>query len=251
MEQDFYAEYYEIEGRHWWFAGRRAVLTTLLERELPRAGDGERRILDVGCGTGAMLATLRRFGRAEGVDAEPLAVAFCHRRGETDVAAFDGSTLPRPDASLDVVCAFDVLEHIADDGAMLREMRRVLRPGGLLALTVPGHPVLWGAQDEISHHERRYRRGELERVVREAGFQLRRLTPFNTLLFPPIAAIRLLRRVIPARGELKSDFTLTSPGRIDRLLARFFAAEAALLRRRDLPFGVSFALLARRPEDAR
>lgn len=245
MERDFYREYFAVEDRHWWFIGRRRILLDVLERRLGPA-PGRHAILDVGSGTGTMIEHLSRFGDVRGVDFDPEAIRFCRERGVQAVERIEGDRLPFADGSFDVVTSFDVLEHIEDDGAMLAEMHRVLRPGGTLLLAVPALPFLWGPQDEISHHHRRYRHAELGAAVTAAGFRLERLTYFNTLLFPPIAAVRVLG-LNRGSGEAQSDFRLVPGARVNRLLARLFGAEARLLRRRDLPIGVSLLALAERP----
>ncbi|HEX8054580.1 MAG TPA: class I SAM-dependent methyltransferase [Thermoleophilaceae bacterium] len=242
MDTTFYSEYYEIEDRHWWFVGRREVLMRVLADHLEPGRD--RRILDVGCGTGTMLAHLGRFGTAQGVDASEEAVAFCHQRGLDDVGLLDDGPLPFGDDTFDLVTAFDVIEHVDDDLGLLRDFRRVVAPGGHVMVSVPAYRFLWGPQDEISHHKRRYVRRELTARFEEAGLTVLRSTYFNTLLFPPIAAIRVLRPAKPAE-ELESDFTLTKPGRVNSLLGRVFASEARLVGRTDLPFGVSILALAR------
>ncbi|UGS37863.1 class I SAM-dependent methyltransferase [Capillimicrobium parvum] len=248
MEERFYAEYFEIEDRHWWFLGRRRIILSELARALAPAPGGTRRLLDVGCGTGTMVRELGRFGRAEGLDADPQAVAFCAKRGLTSVARLEGGRLPHEDASLDVVSAFDVLEHLDDDAGMAAEMRRVLRPGGTAIVTVPAYRWMWGPQDEISHHRRRYVRRELVALLRGAGLDVRRATYFNTLLFGPIAAVRVLRRD-RGGGELRSDFELGSP-RMNRLLAGAFGSEEALLRRGvSFPFGVSILAIGQAGAD--
>jgi SAM-dependent methyltransferase len=249
MREDFYAEYFGVEDRHWWFIGRRRIILALLGERLPAvSADKTRRILDLGCGTGTMLAHLRQFGEVEGFDADERAIDFCRERGEDRVRLLESTELPAPDASFDVVTALDVLEHIADDNRALREIARVLRPGGLLLATVPAHRWMWGAQDEISHHFRRYSAAEMRGRVQGAGLDLERLTYFNALLFPPIAAVRLARRAMPLRGEPRSDFEMTREGPVNRLLATLFSSEARWLRGRDLPFGVSLLALASLPE---
>ena len=246
METDFYAEYYEIEDRHWWFIGRREILLRVLADRMD--GAAHREILDYGCGTGTMLGHLTRFGHARGVDADAAAVEFCRRRGVADVQHVPPGPLPFADATFDLVTALDVIEHIVDDRAALAELQRVLKPGGTLLVAVPAMPFLWGPQDEISHHERRYVARQLRERLSTAGLEIRRQTFFNTLLFLPIAAVRLLRPYRPGEGELRSDFTLTDPDSVaNRVLARIFAAEAPLVARRDLPFGVSLLAVAEKP----
>jgi SAM-dependent methyltransferase len=244
MEHAYYAEYRTIEERHWWFIGRRTVLLRVLGRCLNGAG-GERRILDVGCGTGAMLQQLAAFGTVDGLDADETAVRFCRERGLARVELLSSDRLPKESGSFDLVTALDVLEHVDDDRSLLLEVARVLRPDGAFLLTVPAYEALWGPQDEVSHHRRRYRAGQVRERVEGAGLRVVKLSYFNTLLFPPIAAVRLLRPRLPGKPrELQSDFTMTKPGRVNDLLARVFAAEAALVERWNLPFGVSILALA-------
>ena len=192
-----------------------------------------------------MLEELRQLGEVVGVDSEPAAVAFCHRRGDRAVELASGNELPFPDASFDVVTMLDVIEHIEREQEMLAEVRRVLAPSGLVLLTVPAYTWMWGRQDEISHHVRRYTRRRLLDSLSRAGFRTWRASYFNTLLLPPIAAIRIARRLLPSKEEeLHSDFELNQPGRLNSALARLFGWEARLLRRLDLPFGVSVLAVA-------
>jgi SAM-dependent methyltransferase len=245
MDQDFYREYYELEDRHWWFVGRREVFLRVLDRHFGPRTSAAGRVLDVGCGTGTMLGHLSRYGTVQGVDASEEAVRFCRERGVEGVVQADGVPLPFDSASFDLVTALDVIEHADADVELLAELRRVARPGGTLLVSVPAYRFLWGPQDEISHHKRRYTARLLRLRIADAGWTLERLSYFNTLLFPPIAAVRLLRR---DRGDdpPRSDFELTKPGRLNALLARTFSLEAPLVERFDLPFGVSILALARR-----
>ena len=146
---------------HWWFVGRRKIIESFIERvclalkskvpvrEAPH-------ILDVGCGTGANLEMLAQFGNAEGVDVSAEALEFCRARGLRQVKQGAAEALPYGDHSFDLVTGLDVVEHLDDDVAGLKEMRRVLRDGGRAVLFVPAFMFLWGVQDDISHHRRRY-----------------------------------------------------------------------------------------------
>jgi SAM-dependent methyltransferase len=248
MHKEFYAEYYDIEDKHWWFVGRRHVLLAILDSYL-KPGRTRRvpgRILDVGCGTGTMLSYLSRYGRAQGIDADEEAVRFCLERGVRNVQQVTSSILPFEDNIFELVTMLDVLEHIDDDAAMLRELHRVLRPSGMLLVSVPAYQFLWGPQDEISNHKRRYVARTLRGRLVEAGFRVRRLSYFNTFLFPVITAIRLLRPYRPGSPNLKSDFTMTRPGPANKLLGRLFGLEAPIVRRLNLPFGVSILALAQK-----
>ena len=246
MDPRLYEDYARIQGEHWWFLGRRRIIGGILGRHLEGDRGSGRRILDVGCGTGGMLAELRRFGTVEGVDTEPAAVELCHRRGELAVRLAPENELPYPDGSFELVTLLDVIEHAKDDQTLLAEVGRVLVPGGLALVSVPAYMWMWDQQDELAHHYRRYTRPRLLASLALAGFEPVRATYFNTILFPPVAAVRLARRLRPRPAEPGSDFDLTRPGRTNTLLARVFGSEALWLARANLPFGVSVVALVRR-----
>jgi SAM-dependent methyltransferase len=241
---------YEIEAQlertHWWFQGRRRILDRLLARLDPPLPPGAR-ALDVGCGTGAngpVLAAHCAF--AAGIDASPVPLGLrgTDERGHSARLRGDAGRLPFADHSFDLVVALDVLEHLDDDAAAARELWRVLRPGGVVVIFVPALRLLWGLQDDVSHHRRRYHRGELRAVVAGAGFEVKRLTFFNSFLFPPILAARLWMRLRPP-ATLKSENEVGGPV-TNRILGAVFGAEAPLLDRVNFPVGVSLACLARR-----
>ena len=248
MRPEFYEEYNRIENTHWWFLGRRRIFLRHLGRYLaPRE---TALILDVGCGTGTTLGYLSPYGRGVGVDIEWSALEYTRRRGVRRVVQSAASNLAFGDDTFDLICALDILEHVDDDSRALRECYRTCKPGGLVLITVPAYRFLWGRQDEISRHRRRYVASDLRQRAAEAGFSIRRLTYFNTLLFPIIAGIRLFRQWRgPRPGEtLRSDFSMTQPGIINDLLAAIFAGESLLLRYLDLPFGVSVLCIAEKQD---
>jgi len=162
MQQHTYSIMYEVEGKHWWFAGRRRIIEGFVEQAIADMGKLKPRILDVGCGTGANLQMLSQFGAAEGVDVSTEALDFCRARGLARVKQGAAESLPFEDASFDLVTGLDVVEHLDDDIVGLSEMRRVLRPDGRAVLFVPAFMFLWGVQDDISHHRRRYTLPELK-----------------------------------------------------------------------------------------
>jgi SAM-dependent methyltransferase len=231
VESSLYDEYVRIEDTHWWFRGRRKIIATVAQ-------------------------ALMEFGSVTACDIDVRCAASVARRPGMSFAYGTAEAIPFADGSFDLVTAFDVLEHLDDDVRALREMARVVRPAGLIALTVPAYSWMWGRQDEISHHRRRYTGRALRQAITAAGLKPRRLTGFNTILFPGIAAIRIGRRVAErlAGGRQKtdpaglpSDFSMTKPGPLNDLLAITFSAEAAALAVVDLPIGVSFLAIAERP----
>ena len=169
MQSHHYPILYQVEERHWWYVGRRRIIRSLVEKICATLNKPNPRILDVGCGTGANLKMLADYGRAEGVDISPQAVDFCRERGLDSVKLGAAEQLPYENDSFELVTALDVIEHLDDDVAGLREMRRVLRRDGRLLLFVPAFMFLWGVQDDVSNHRRRYTLPSLLRAVEEAG----------------------------------------------------------------------------------
>lgn len=265
MDPSLYHRFFEVEDRHWWFVGRRAVVGTLMGQALGEPGQGqpppERRILDIGCGTGGMMPLLSQFGSVAGIDSEPLALDYCRRRGFHDVHLQEGF---KPPAPYDVITLFDVLEHVPDEAGFLDWIRGLLRPDGRLVLTVPAFPFLWSRHDELNHHQRRYRRGTLRTALERGGFAIDRLTYFNCWLFPAAMVTRLLdqRSHHPARRsndpDARSHSAAEDPARVaeeimkplrigpmNPVLTSIFSSERALLAGFDLPFGVSLGAVAR------
>jgi SAM-dependent methyltransferase len=243
MQQHTYSIMNQIEGTHWWFVGRRRIIKSFVERICAALECEHPRILDIGCGTGANLEMLARCGETEGVDVSAEALAFCRERGLQNVRHGEAEHLPYEDGSFDLVTALDVVEHLDDDVAGLGEMRRVLRPAGRALLFVPAFMFLWGVQDDISHHRRRYTRAGLKRVVRAAGFEVESATYANITFFAPILLGRLLLRATGFRPASENNINV---GALNGLLGRILGAESSILRHTNLPFGVSVICVARR-----
>jgi SAM-dependent methyltransferase len=246
-----YARMYEAEETQWWYAGMRAISLSLLGAEWRDGGGGgkaeDRRILDAGCGTGNNLAHFRRFGRTVGIDLSADALRLGRSRG---VAAARGDllSLPFADRSFDAVTSFDVIYHrwVADDRVAVREMVRVLRPGGLFLLRVPALKMLWGAHDEAVLSRHRYTRGEVRQLLEGEGLEVVRLTYANSLLFPVIAVRRTLDRLLGRHG---SDVGFL-PAPMEWTFRNLLGLESRLVRRLSLPIGASVFALARKPRTA-
>jgi len=233
---------FSVEQAHWWYTGRRKILAGFVEEICRQVNDRRPRILDVGCGTGANLLMLSQYGDAEGVDISEDALSFCRERGLDKVRLAAGEQLPYEDGTFDLVTAFDVVEHMDDDLAGLREMRRVLRPGGRALLFVPTFMFLWGLQDDVSNHRRRYRLPELRRVLEQAGFEIERTTYANITFFLPILLVRKLMRLTGVKTETENTINVSA---LNGVLGRVLGAESWLLKFMNLPFGVSGLCVAR------
>lgn len=242
MERAVFDRMAELDQEHWWFLARRRILDKVISRVVRPPENGK--VLEVGCGTGHNLTMLGKFGSIDACELDRCARALASKRlGKKvkDARLPDLSMFERN--AYDLVALLDVLEHVPDDIGSLRAIHRRLRPGGALLLTVPANPWMWSAHDVAHHHFRRYTRSGLAKLFEQAGFEVQLLSYFNSLLFPPIAAARLLNK---ARGHDSADDAL--PGaRVNGLLNKVFGMEAKLVGRVPMPFGVSLGAVVRRP----
>ncbi len=249
MDPSLYREFAERhEARHWWFVGRRRIIASVLLDMLGTRKD--LRILDIGCGTGGMLPLLSAYGRVTGIDPAEDAIRYSKQRYES-MAELQQVDFPRElpaGRDFDLVTLFDVLEHLDDDARALVVASSLLRPGGQILITVPALRSLWSPHDVINQHRRRYLREELKDRIEGAGLRLARLSYYNSFLFPAVFGARLLRRRLARRGDRRSDFRIGNDW-INSRLADLFGAERHLLKRCDLPLGVSLIAIASRPEE--
>lgn len=232
-----------VENSHWWFVGRRAILESFLREIISRRrADSPPKILDVGCGTGANLEMLGQFGEACGVDVSDDALEICSRKGLV-VRKGLAESLPFSDNQFDITTALDVIEHLDDDLAGLRELFRVTKPGGYSLIFVPAFMWLWGVQDDISHHRIRYKRWEIADRIRKAGFEIQRATYANFTFFLPVFFGRILMRLTGIKPDSENNINISA---LNGLFGRIFAAERHWLRRFDFPIGVSIIIIARK-----
>lgn len=242
MDRKIYEQMAKLDADHWWFTARRRILADLIRRVARPPKDA--RILELGCGTGHNLTMLGQFGTVDASELDDTARAIASERlGKPVKAAALPDVSMFEAGSYDLIALLDVLEHVPDDAASLTSIMSLLKPGAPLLLTVPINPWMWSAHDVAHHHHRRYRQREIETLATRAGYQIDLISPFNTLLYPPIAAVRLLGKMT---GKESSDDAMPSPG-VNRLLGSIFGLEKNLIGRVPMPFGVSLVAVLRRP----
>jgi SAM-dependent methyltransferase len=215
-------------------------------RRLRERADRPLRILDLGCGPGNTLRLLERHGLAFGIEYSTVALAVARGRGLTRVVAGDGAQLPLRSASMDCVVALEVVEHFADDLAVVREAFRVLRPGGVLVASVPAFMSLWRSHDELYGHHRRYTRAEFRRLLTAAGLAVERCDFIKCAYFLPLLVRAKLDRARPA-ASLSGDDFFDVPAWANEVLRQQIVWEHRLGLNRLLPFGVSLLAVAWRP----
>jgi SAM-dependent methyltransferase len=215
------------------------VLAALIRRETQLPKDAK--ILELGCGTGHNLAMLSGFGHVDGLELDEEARALSEKRlGRKVMSAPLPELAGVPDRQYDLIGAFDVIEHIADDRAALASIAAKLKPTGKFVMTVPAHQWMWSAHDVVNHHKRRYSKRGLKSLVESSPLKLERIGYFNSLLFPVAVAQRAASK---ARGAEDADVTLP-PAPINTTLEKIFAAERYLVGRLPLPPGLSLFAVA-------
>ena len=239
MEAREYERLREHERDYWWHVARRRFLAAMLEWGVP--GDPRRPGLDIGCGTGANFELLAPYGRFVGTEV----TGAYGPANSAPVVLARGEALPFADASIGLCTFFDVLEHVQAEEGFLREVERVLRPGGLALLSVPAYSFLWSEHDVSLHHHRRYDRRTLHEALTRNGFEVLRITYAMALILPAVAAVRAWSRFRPSEGGGASTYVAT-PEPWNGWLIGALGVEARLLRWTDLPFGTSLLALARK-----
>lgn len=241
MQLEEYDRIAGSEATHWWYRATRAVMSDALTPWLRPGID----VLDAGCGPGGNGAWLLPWGRVVGLDTSPEALRLLRERHPA-VEAVEGTVeaMPFPDAAFDVVLAITVLNLVEDDAAAAGEIARVLRPGGVSLVLEPALPALRRGHDEVVHSRRRYRVSELASRLAAQGLVVRRATYCHSYLAPPAAVLALLDQRRSREAQARSD--LERP-RFDTVFSALASAERRLLRRHDMPFGLSALVVAERP----
>lgn len=244
MNDNEFQRNFDVESTYWWNVGRFSLIETFTRRYIrPQHGA---KLVDLGCGTGATTKWLQKFGKVKGVDGSTKALAYCRRRGLTDLTLSNMEKLRLPSAHFDAAFALDILEHVKDDRKAVREIHRILKPGAKLLVTSPAYQWLWSEHDEVCHHQRRYTLEEMAGKLEEAGFRVRRRSYCIAFPFFPLVAM------IHFRSWFKKDKKIMMsivplPALLNSLLVLLLKAESFLLRFIDFPFGVSVICLAEKP----
>jgi SAM-dependent methyltransferase len=241
MERAIYDQMRVLQEDHWWFAARREILSSEIARlPLPKPAQ----ILEAGCGPGGNLAMLQRFGEVSAIEPDEASRTYAAERNGVDVrGGFLPQTAPDFGKAFDLVACFDVIEHVPDDAGAVARLAEYLKPGGFMVTTVPAYAWMWSDHDAAHHHKRRYSLAPYRRLFEQAGLKVRRASHFNSVLFPPIAAVRLAKN---ATGRTGGDEAMP-PKALNSVLKGLFGLERTLLRLADLPFGVSILLIAEKP----
>ncbi len=242
MDYSTYEVEAKVEAAHWWFVGRRYLFGQIItDLNLTRAAN----ILDIGTSTGTNLRMLRDLGFANvrGLDFHDEAIRWCLEKSLGAVDKGDICAIPSEDNAYDFVLATDIIEHVDDDIKALTEVYRVLKAGGYALVTVPAFQSLWGVQDEVSQHKRRYKRDELITKINIAGFEIVESCYFNYWLFLPIW---IVRRIIHLMGiKIKSENELNGY-LINKVLTNLFIFDVVTSRKLNVPFGVSVLAVVRK-----
>lgn len=238
MRQDLYTQMYHQEEYYWWHKAKRA----LVKQFLPP--NPHLRILDIGCGTGKLMQELSHFGSVWGIDSNAQAIAFCRSRGLKHVYQ---QRLPQIKLKhkFDVITCLDVLEHIADDVAALKNINQLLKPDGRLIFTVPAYPWLFSYWDRILGHHRRYNPSRLKQILSAARLKSKKITYVYIFLVPLVIPFRFLRQIVFARKVPQSDF-INLPNWAHQFLFKLARVEQKLLGLINLPFGLSLLCIARK-----
>ena len=234
------------ERTHFWFRGFHTTVAPVIHAIA--AGRRDLRLIDCGCGTGYNLATLLQpYGQAFGFDLDPNAIRLARVSGRPLVRA-DMQDIPFTSGTFDLATSFDVVQGVPDDRAALREMARVLKPGGHVVLNLTALELLWGEHNEAWDEVRRYTRDSATRLIEDTGLQIVRTRYLFASLVPLVLAVRSVQRLLrPFRAPRGASDLDVPPAPLNRALTWLLNGEAALARRVPMPCGSSLLVVARKP----
>jgi SAM-dependent methyltransferase len=242
MRKDLYQDLYLLEDTHWWHLSKRKAVIFLLQKYYQKTSS-TLTILDIGCGTGKNMEAFSKFGHVYGIDNSSYAIAFCRKRKLKSVRLASAQKLPFHKNTFDVITILDVLEHI-DDKTIMKEIARVLKPNGIVIITVPAYQWLWSTWDEILGHQRRYTTTSLQKLLQNEGFSAVRTSYlYSFLLFPAVLIRRFKSRT--KNSNYSSDFRINNPI-INSSLLFLATIERHIMAYMPIPFGTSVICLAQK-----
>ncbi len=244
MDKNYYLEYDELERTHWWFRARQEIIRALIIKNFGQRRD--LKILNIGVATGASSEMLQEFGQVKSVEYDQDCYNYVKEKLNIDIEQGSILNLRFESNTYDLVCAFDVIEHVEEDSLAASEMMRVCNQNGIVFVTVPAFMSLWSHHDEVNHHFRRYKMNELRNLFKNSG-SIISYSYFNSLLFIPVFLVRTLSKLMPflfKREGSGSDFGMVKSKWIGDILYKLFLFEKAPLRAGiKFPMGVSALLI--------
>ncbi len=246
MQQDYYKEYYDLERQHWWFVAREKIISNYIKKLIKdkNLNNKDLKILNIGCGPGRSSQYLSVFGNVTSIEYDKECCKFASERTGLEIINGSITELPFQGDFFDLVCAFDVIEHVEQDKLAVLEMKRVAKKNAILLITVPAFMSLWSHHDLINHHFKRYKIKEIEKLFENQKEGKKIFTSyFNFFLFLPIFLIRQLSNLFISKKNRPgsgSDFETFKPGIMNSVLYKIMALESKLINLNlKLPFGVS------------
>lgn len=246
MNLSAYLDMETLESTHWWYKGRRSIINSLLLKlDLPDSPS----ILEVGSGTGGNIAMLSKLGHVTAIEMNELAFKISKNKYSSIADIRLGqlpSEIPNLSKKFDLICLFDVLEHIKNDTLSLLQLKNLLKTNGKIVLTVPAYQWLWSQHDVHHHHYRRYTKNNIIQSSNYAELEVSRISYFNTLLFPIAAIVRLLDRVLNIKNNERNSLP---PKIINTILTHIFSSESVFLKHINFSFGLSLFITLKFPEN--
>ncbi len=246
MNKEYYIEYYDLEREHWWFRVRENIIVHHLQKL--SSGKKDLKILNIGAATGRTSEVLSNFGQVISLEFDEDCCDFVKKKTGMEMVNASVLDLPFKENDFDLVCAFDIIEHVDDDHKAVEELKRVCKNDGVIFITVPAFMMLWSHHDVVNQHCRRYVMSGLLNLFKPEPEAIIFKSYFNFLLFPPILAFRLASRVIPkslVRKGAGSDFSVVSNRLVNAFFYRIFDLERIWLKTKTFPVGVSLMFIYR------
>ena len=247
MDNSYVQQYGQLENEHWWFIIRQKIILQTLQKYVTHTNSQTLKILNVGAAAGGSSRWLSAFGEVTSLENDPLFLSYLQHQKIVVINA-SVTDIPLADNSFDLVCAFDVIEHVEDDKKAISELIRVCKNDGQICITVPAFQGLWGNHDVVNNHYRRYKIKSLKNSIDQQFAAILYTTYFNSMLFLPIFLVRKFRSFFNRSSKNNdSDFTYFKTNRFtNKLLKIVFGIELFLLRYIRFSFGVSLLMLLKK-----